>query len=398
MDFWRSAGGSVRIKLTSADTAGALKLLTDRGVMLYDVKYEKELCVCFTIDRNRYFTVHRLLTDRGDQCAVVDKNGLYWIISRIRDRAVLVSGVAILIALSIFIPSRILFVLVEGNEQISDRQILQQLELCGLRFGSSRAAVRSEKLKNNLLECNDRLDWVGITTAGCVATVQVREKPAYKEDRQEEIGTNIVAVCDGVIDSVTVTKGTGQCVPGQAVYRGQVLISGYEDHGFVIRATGAEGEIYANTYRQIQGVCLRKFISRREIKRTTVKFSLQIGKNRINFFQDSGISPPGCVKMYLEKQLTLPGGFLLPVSLIEERCVFYDMETENHEENSFFWAESYFDSRLRSQMNAGQILQRNTSTEMLEELYVLYGEYACFEQIGQKSIEEFVDHNGENGG
>ena len=62
---------------------------------------------------------------------------------------------------------------------------------------------------------------------------------------------SIVASRDGVITSITTTKGTPLCKAGQAVKAGQILISGYTDCGISIRADPAEGEVFAETYREM---------------------------------------------------------------------------------------------------------------------------------------------------
>ena len=40
--------------------------------------------------------------------------------------------------------------------------------------------IRSEKVKNSLLQRIPQLQWAGINTDGCVAVISVREKTAIK--------------------------------------------------------------------------------------------------------------------------------------------------------------------------------------------------------------------------
>jgi hypothetical protein len=138
---------------------------------------------------------------------------------------------------------------------------------------------------------------------------------------------NVVANRDAVVSSVTVTKGSGQCVPGQAVKKGQVLISGYVDSGIVVTATGAEGDVMGITSRDLE-VLMPLCCSRRtSVTYESVKYCVLIGKKRIKFYKGSGISGGSCVKMYSEYVLTMPGGFELPVRLIKVRIG--DSELEN---------------------------------------------------------------------
>ena len=206
---------------------------------------------------------------------------------------------------------------------------------------------------------------------------------------------SIVAARDGIIRELTVTKGNPLCKVGQAVKAGQVLVSGYEDCGIVIKATRAEAEITAQTLRQIGAITPAASTIRGEIISTSVKYSLLIGKNQIKFYKDSGISDTRCVKMYSKEYLTLPGGFILPIALIKEECYYYDEQAVDFCEQDFFWMEDFASDYLQGQMIAGSVLQADTAMELLDDCCIFTGRYACLEMIGQVKNEEITD--GENG-
>ena len=135
-------------------------------------------------------------------------------------RPVLLGGMGLLLAASLYLPSRVLFIRVEGNSVVDTREILAAAEACGIRFGASRREVRSEKVKNNLLEKVPDLQWAGVNTAGCVATISVRERQITAEEQAEEAVTHLVAARDGYIVSTTVTQGTPLVQVGQTVRAG----------------------------------------------------------------------------------------------------------------------------------------------------------------------------------
>ncbi len=397
MGIWRSLAGVIRIRITGADIPASLKLLTDRDVLLDDIVYISDLTAEVTLKNSDYSRAEKLLKKHGDSCVPASRWGLYWTVYYAKSRMVLLSGILILMFLTVYIPTRILFVQVKGNQNVSSLKILEKAEKNGLVFGADRAAVRSEHLKNMLLEDIPELDWVGITTAGCVATIEVKENVVGQP--KENTGTkvsSILAVCDGVVESITVTNGTPLCKPGQAVRKGQVLISGYQDFGLLLKATDAKGEIFARTYRYIQAVSPVTAVSRREKFSSETNFSLQIGKKLINFCKDSGISPAGCVKMYSKKYLTLPGGFQLPAALVIEEVNYYETVPISLSQDDFLWMENSTQNYLTSQMIAGEVLQATTAGERLDQCYVFFGEYSCREQIGYKRIEENLSYNGEN--
>ena len=398
MGIWRSAAGSVRVRITSADFTESLKILTDQGIHLRDVVFEDDLSVLATVKRSDYKAAVNRLEARGDHCHVLQKDGIFWTLLQIRKRPVLIVGVLLLTILTWYIPTKVFFIQVQGNNTVPTRMIEEKVQQMGLRFGCSRKSIQNEQLKNILLESIPQLDWVGITTAGCVATVQVKEKPQDESSEKSQRNvTSMVAVCDGVVESITVTKGVAVCRPGQAVRQGQVLISGYEDLGIIIKATEAAGEVYARTQRSLQSVTPAVCASRGAERNSLTNFSVQIGKKQINFFQDSGISPTGCVKMYEKKYLTLPGGFQLPLALVTEKTVLFDLTRQKNTDASYDWMVDFSRQYIKNQMVAGEFIREDISHELLDEIYVLSTEYACREQIGKKRIEETIRQDGEDG-
>ena len=241
-----------------------------------------------------------------------------------------------------------------------------------------------------MLEAVPDLEWVGITTSGCVATIEIREN--IKQNPNNAIFGSIVADCDGIIKSVTATKGKALCKTGDAVKKGQVLVSGYEDCGLAIRYTGAEGEVYAETYRVISLKTPSVLYQRQNIKEEKKDFSLRIGKNLIKFSKDSGISPSGCVKMYKERFITLPGGFQLPISFVQEHYLFYSTEEIILPEETFAWMEQSADFALQSLIQSGVKMRKYTEIICLDNCAILRGVYLCTEQIGKYRYEEFPDY------
>ena len=93
----------------------------------------------------------------------------------------------------------------EGNQNVPENLILELASQCGLSFGTERRQVRSEQVKNALLGAVPELEWVGINTAGCVATISVRERQKGENIGQAGGVSSIVASCDGMITGIVVT-------------------------------------------------------------------------------------------------------------------------------------------------------------------------------------------------
>jgi sporulation protein YqfD len=383
MNLTESINGEVTVEITSADISAVLTALVESNIVLHHVQIISDLTARMVVSRHDFKRLKAILRRRGEVDRIVRRSGIYWGMKNLLRRPVLVIGLCLLAFLALYLPSRVLFIQVEGNSLIPAKLIMEQAQKYGVTFGANRREIRSERVKNGLLGAIPQLQWVGVTTEGCVARIHVRERSEPEQPQQNFAVTSIVASRDGVIKSFTAHRGSALCKVGQAVTKGQVLISGYTDCGLSIRADQAEGEIMAQTNRQISAVTPDFQLTKGSIIRSEKKFSLIIGKNRINFYKDSGILDTTCVKMYSENYMTLPGSFHLPVILLTEEWIYYDF-TESETVDAETVLLDFADRYLASQMIAGQILHRSEAVDG----NVLEGEYACLEMIGQVRYEE----------
>lgn len=395
MGLFRSLEGTVRLELTSADVAGALRRINEMGVPVSDVQTISDLTVCFCISRRSLKLVEQMAQRKGERVRLMGRQGLFWTLLALRRRPVLIGGLLLLMLLSLYLPSRVLFVEVEGNATVSDRLILEAAQTAGIRFGASRRAVRSEKMKNALLGAVPELQWAGVNTYGCTAVISVRERAQDSASHEEELVTSIVASRDGVIIACTVTSGNALCGVGQAVQKGQVLVSGYTDCGQTVVSTRARGEIFAQTSHELTVIAPAEVGVRGAILSKKTNFSLRVGKKRINFKKGSGISDATCVKMYTQYHLTLPGGYRLPVTLIRETVLSNEVQTQLcREEEAKLQLSDAAKEYLRQQMVALTI--QDAQEEFLSDGITcrLIGHYGCIEMIGREQSEQIGDFHG----
>lgn len=400
MSFWKQAAGIVRAELVSADPEGALRALGEAGIALDEITPKGALTLEFLLRREDLPAAEPLCRKRGDSFRVLGRQGLWYAVGALWERKLLLTGLFFLLGLTILLPTRVLFFRVEGNRTVPTARILWEAERQGLSFGASRRGVRSERVKNALLEAIPELEWVGVNTQGCTAVISVRERtaPAPAPEAKHQVG-NIVAAMDGYILSVTVTQGTGLVQPGQAVKKGEILISGYTDCGICIQAAQAEGEILAQTQRQIEAVTPAQYLRKGKITGTKRALSLLLGKKRIFFWKDSGILEGSCDRIQKDYPLTLPGRFRLPVSL---RVETYEIRESTSAKltgpEASALLEAFAARYLPQQMIAGRIQQTRQTILRNGDIYRLRGCYLCQEMLGREKREGNGESNGKTSG
>jgi len=389
---YNSVSGIVTVCLVCADMPALLLAINSVGISLYDIKQSDPLTFHVVVKRKDYKRLRGCAERCSASIKIVAFSGGYWAIKKLLKRPVLLLGCFIVLFLSMWLPTRILFVEVEGNNTVPSNKIIEKAQQCGIVFGASRRNVRSEKMKNSLLAAIPELQWAGINTIGCRAVISVTERSTDSERHIPYSVCSIVAVRDGIVESCTATRGTALCKEGQAVKQGEVLISGYSDCGIAIQATRAEGEVYAQTNHSISVVVPTNYQMKETDGGQITKISVIFGKKRINLFKDSGIYSTTCVKMYKEYPMSLPGGFLLPVTLAVEQwststALVMTADAEFAQSTASLFAQDY----LRKQMLSGQILDSTETVEQMDEVLVFRGSYLCREMIGRVQYEGTMD-------
>ena len=94
-----------------------------------------------------------------------------------------------------------------------------------------------------------------------------------------------------------------------------------------------------------------------------------------------------CAKIYEEKYVTLPGGFVLPIAIVKETWFRYETSEESPpdpRDAGCAYARAYLTAHMRS----GSIVSAIEVADEAEGVVSLRGIYNCYEMIGTTKIEE----------
>lgn len=383
----------ISIKIITASSLDAITKINRYGIVLHYVDIIDDLTFACRIKNADYEKLFFLSEKNNWQVKKIRGFGLKQALDQILKRPVLAFGITFLLIAAFILPTKIFFVFVEGNDIVSDDVIVDVAKSRGLSFGANRAEVRNEKIKNILLDEIPQLEWAGVNTYGCVALITVQERTQAEQSENKKVVSHIISTQDGVISSMDVRSGEPLCTVGQAIKKGEKLVSGYTDCGIKIRAERSDGEIFANTTRVLKA--LSPMTTYKNVSKTdaNANFSLIIGKKLINLSEGSGIYDSVCDKMYKKYTLTLPGGFELPVSLLYT----YTYSKEPVETDPVFGEEMILNAvtdYLDKQMVAGTIRNSRVSIDHTEDCLIMNGTFFCTEMIGEEHYEEHYEKYG----
>jgi sporulation protein YqfD len=383
------------VEITCAEPEKVLEAMIQSGISIRNIHRKSDLVYQFSVAFEDYQIVSKVLSINNGKSVIVSRSGLYWRIKIVFCRPIFIILITVILCLTYFLTTRILFIELQGNQNISNGELVTAADQCGISFGALRKDIRSEKTKNQMLSLVPKLQWVGINTFGCRAVISVRER-AEGNACSEGVGiSNLVSTQDAHIIYATVTDGTPLVRPGDIVTEGQTLVSGYEDHGQYIKANRASGEVLGLTRRTVSAIMPRNRLVITDNYVTSYRISLLFRKKRINLWKDSRISDVCCGRMYKEYYISLPGGYRLPLAICVDRYYLY--ETESYpvaELDAYRELQKFSDSYLQHQMIAGQILQKQHRDFAADGMYLLESNYTCSEIISREQREQIGDQNG----
>lgn len=318
-NWFRGFHGLVPVSVRGANPERVLTLCMEQGVSCIRPQPVEDCALRFVIYQKDRAAVEKLSLRCGCVPTFGETRGFPRLRKTLRPRrfALLLLALAVSVVL---VSSMFLWEIdVSGNETVSTGRILRALEDIGFSEGKCWLGMKSEVLQSELLLKIPELAWVSFQIRGSRAEVIVTEAIPAPEIRDPEQPVSLVSNADGVIEQMTVLNGQPQVKRGDYVSRGQTLISSTaEDLQGEKRSLHAMGSVRARTYWELTAAAPVEMQKKTPTGERKSRWALQIGKKRLNFYKNSGISDGDCDTIYKIYDLAIPGVFRLPVSLIRE--------------------------------------------------------------------------------
>ena len=153
----------------------------------------------FSLARRDWKRLRRLTRNLDCELTALGWKGAPFWIGRIRRRYALWMGLAVCLTLLLYGSFFIWDFQVEGNETVSEQEILRALEKNGVGFGTFGFAVDSFELRNYILLEIPELSYIAVNVRGCRAYVQVREAVPAPELVDKRKPGNTVASKDALV-------------------------------------------------------------------------------------------------------------------------------------------------------------------------------------------------------
>ena len=317
LNFIRFIFGYVSFTARGGFPERFLNLCSLNRIVLWGLKNNGGVIFACT-DCASYKKIRSVARKSGMRIRIKRKHGLPFFLEKHKRRAGILAGLFICIAVIIILSTRIWSIDVIGNINVPSEKIIGVFEELGVRKGVSGAKIDIKSTEFAALQKLDGLSWLNINISGSKALIEVREAVESPQIDEDETPADLVAARDGIITIIRPFNGTAEQKVGNAVVKGDLLISGIEENGdLTVSFCKAKGYVVARTNRSVKYVQPTKITAMKPLK---------IRKQFILNFLSFSI-PFGTAKSddcYYEKSEVIINGVTLPVGITECTETVYD--------------------------------------------------------------------------
>ena len=368
-----------------------INLCAFRRIDIWDVKWEKNE-LRGKIAASSFHKLRYVARKTGVRVKIEEKSGLPFYIKAHSNRVGLIVGAVFFIAFCGIMNSFVWCISVDDSEKFSREQIVEAGKIAGLNYGVRVSSFDEEKAAREIYKAFDgELSYVKVNIKGSLAAIQFRDskKKLTIEDKGEP--SNIVADFDGVIVSDEVYQGVKNISKGNAVRKGDVLISGvvegidskplfYEAKGKFTALRDSQCQVTVDANKKV------KKIENEKNFYSLIVFGLRIPLS-FNMY------PADNQREYINRKYFAYDGYILPFALEKKTLIsFSDIAVTPDDANKIAcikYSESVYDKYKNS-----NILSENVRITSKNSRAVITGEYRTIDFIGES--KPIIIENTEN--
>lgn len=240
--------GYIAFSITGSYPERFINICNANGISVWGIETHDGIVYCNTLAVNYRFI--KKLSRRGNvKVRVVKKIGVPFFVNKNKDRVGIPIGVVCFLVIFKILSMFVWCFDVRCTENLSEFQIRQGLQDIGVYEGVFNNIDSLKDLQTKaMIEFGD-ISWLSINIDGSRGEVNISEG-VKKELETEKPPCNIIADCDAQILRVDAYRGVAAVVSGDAVVKGDLLISGVvQNEQGKVKLAHSDGVVWARTKR-----------------------------------------------------------------------------------------------------------------------------------------------------
>lgn len=377
--------GYVVFAVTGSYPEKFVNLCIYNGLNIWGVQSKEGTVYCRTLASN-YSTIRRLSRSRSVKVRIKSKAGIPFILRKNRDRVGIPIGIVCFLIIFKLLSLFVWNIDIYGFDTISYTAAKDVLQRVGVYEGALNSYDSLKNIETKAMIEFGNVSWITVNIDGSRGDVKISEVIEEGEILDDSKPCNIKAETDGQIIRVDAYSGMSMVKSGDAVVKGNLLISGIvETELGGTHLEHSSGIVWAKTSR-LEKITIPKLLNAvnccgEEKDRYSLKlFNLVIPLSMRNL-PDNG----DCLS-YIDETKACFRGERASVSLIKESIFPYERHTIEVDGNK---AEKLFKTEMLLKelfsYNDKKIISRSIESSADNSNYIYSVNYECEEDIGEKS-------------
>lgn len=384
LNLYRFFCGYVHFKITGDFPERLMNQLSAQRISMWDVVRRKDE-IELSISARNYRRIRQIRGKNRTRTKIIEKLGFPFFARKRLGRIGLLAGALFFVSFLYFMSGFVWDIEVSGNKTIDTQRIVSALEEAGLKKGMRKKGLDTSQLRVDLALKIDEISWAAVNINGVKATVEIREAKSPDERNRENQPCNLLASFDGVVKDIRVKNGVTRVNKGDAVVKGDLLVSGiveYKDGTTAFKHS--EGEIVAQTKRELHYfVDFEQTVEQRTGK-TAVRRVLNFFGFKIPLFL--GNAGEDSQKKIKEHTFTY-NNMQLPITLIEAKYYFKKSKMIVYDEKEATKLAKAGIKRLEEvELKNKRIISKKEAVTKKQDGVGLRAEYICEENIAMEEI------------
>ena len=372
--------GYVDFYAEGADIEGFLTDCVKDGIYITSIK-KQEYKFWGTIDSKDYKRIRKKTRKHSLKAVIIKKHGIKLFYRKHQNKIGFLIGTIFIYLSILFMNLFIWEINVIGNDKIDTNTIIKSAEKTGLVTGTFSKKHFTPDMEWFIMNENEGIANVEINIQGSVANIIISEsleKPEMKYD--DDVPTNIVASRYGVIRSLDVFDGWEKVNVGDAVMKGDLLVSAvFEDRHNKLTLKHARAKILAETDYKLDVEFPFKEIIKTKGKKEKVVYDINFLGKIFKFGKHKNSSD------FLSSKISKQIYFLwikLPIKIdittyynVKQNAITHSVEDAKNR------ALELLEEKERKEMAEMKIISKKLSEKIKNEKYIINAEYIVLMDI-----------------
>lgn len=220
--------GTITIEIQGIHPESTINAMWAQGIDIKNLKRINITTLNLDINIRDLSNVKEIAKIKKCKVRVLRSNGILYILSRVKNGGLLISGIAIFIFLIYYLSLYVWNINIDDTKVLSPYEVRQQLLTYGIKPGIKKSSINIYDLENDLKKDDDRIMWARARIEGGTLRIKIEEKQNPPSIKVQENKGDIIAKCDGQIVRLYTTSGSAVVSKGDIVKKGQVLIQGIQ--------------------------------------------------------------------------------------------------------------------------------------------------------------------------